>query len=118
MFQNQLNDLKQMFGLPNPLGLIPSSSYQAPSAGSGSPSSSYGAPVAGVVPTYEAPGTGGGTLPSYGAPGAGGGSLPSYGAPGTGGESLPSYGVPRAPVSTQNTVSATDIERLNYMDIL
>ena len=102
MFQNQLNDLKQMFGLPNPLGLIPSSSYQAPSAGSGS---SYGAPVAGVVPTYEAPGTGGGTLPSYGAPG-------------TGGESLPSYGVPRAPVSTQNTVSATDIERLNYMDIL
>ena len=105
MFQNQLNDLKQMFGLPNPLGLIPSSSYQAPSAGSGSPSSSYGAPVAGVVPTYEAPGTGGGTLPSYGAPG-------------TGGESLPSYGVPRAPVSTQNTVSATDIERLNYMDIL
>ena len=95
MFQNQLNDLKQMFGLPNPLGLIPSSSYQAPSAGSGS---SYGAPVAGVVPTYEAPGTGGGTLPSYGAPGAGGGSLPSYGAPG----------------STQNTASATDIERLSY----
>ena len=104
MFQNQLNDLKQMFGLPNPLGLISSSSYQAPSAGSGSPSSTYGAPVAGVVPTYEAPGTGGGTLPSYGAPG-------------TGGESLPSYGVPRAPVSTQNTVSATDIERLNHMDI-
>ena len=85
VFQNQLNDLKQMFGLPNPLGLIPSSSYQTPSAGSGSPSASYGVPVAGVVPTYEAPGTGGG--------------------------SLPSYGVPRAPVSTQNTDSATDIER-------
>ena len=93
VFQNQLNDLKQMFGLPNPLGLIPSSSYQAPSAGSGT---SYGAPVAGVVPTYEAPGTGGGILPSYGAPGTGGGSLPSYGAPG----------------STQGTASATDIERL------
>ena len=86
MFATQLNDLKQMFGLPNPLGFIPSSSYEAPSSGSGSPSSSYGVPgVPGVAPVK----------PSYGAPGTGGGNLPSYGAPG----------------STQNTGSSPDIER-------
>jgi hypothetical protein len=86
VFANQFNDLKQMFGVINPLNinLTPSSSYQAPSPGSDSPASSYGVPLAGVVPispSYGVPGTGGGSLPSYGVPGTGGGSLPSYGSP-------------------------------------